>query len=468
MTHWRMATLKQIGFWLAVITLFYPRGGQSADAPAPTIQMTRQATDPSAAQILTLDDALLIALDNHPNLQAARERIAAQRAVVGQQMAAYYPTISLSNVYETSQTQKAVDPNSTPGSETFTSEAKFNFTLYNFGKREGAVQAARETLNATDYNYKTTVDSVILDVKLAYYVYLGAKAIVKVREEQVQSRDLLVRQARAFYEVGTRARIDVVRAESNLYTAQADLIATQNAVKVAWVTLKKAMGLRELPERPLVEEAIMTTIPYSLDEAKELAYATRPELKSFEAQRKAQDQNIAVARRGHLPDLIFDATYGRKHGSNEVQSLTNVTPPPPDFNRHLNTFPLQPDWSVALSLNIPIFDGFRTTNRVQEALHNYYVIKAQEEQQRQQVALDVEQSYLRMVELQERIKANEAAAKAAKENLDLANGRYQVGVGSIIEVTDAQTLYTDAQTTYVRALYDYKIADAQLIRAIGK
>jgi hypothetical protein len=252
--------------------------------------MTRQATDPSATQLLTLDDALLIALDNHPNLQAARERIAAQRAVLGQQMAAYYPTVSLANQYKTSQTQKAQDAHATPGSETYSSETKFNFTLYNFGKREGAVQAARETLNATDHNYKTTVDSVILDVKLGYYVYLGAKAIVKVREEQVQSRDLLVRQARAFYEVGTRARIDVVRAESNLYTAQADLIATQNAVKVAWVTLKKAMGLRELPERPLVEEAIMTTIPYTLDQAKEIAYATRPELKSFEAQRKAQDQ----------------------------------------------------------------------------------------------------------------------------------------------------------------------------------
>jgi outer membrane protein TolC len=123
---------------------------------------------------------------------------------------------------------------------------------------------------------------------------------------------------------------------------------------------------------------------------------------------------------------------------------------------------------VQLSLNVPIFDGFRTTNRVQENLHNYYVIKAQEEQQRQQVALDVEQAYLRLVELRERIKANEAAAAAAKENLDLANGRYQVGVGSIIEVTDAQTLYTDAQTTYVRALYDYKIAESQLTRAIGK
>ena len=105
---------------------------------------------------------------------------------------------------------------------------------------------------------------------------------------------------------------------------------------------------------------------------------------------------------------------------------------------------------------------------MEETLRNYWVIRAQEEAQRQQVALDVEQAYLRLVELQERIKANEAAANAAKENLDLANGRYQVGVGSIIEVTDAQTLYSDAQTTYVRALYEYKIADAQLVRAIGQ
>jgi outer membrane protein TolC len=201
-----------------------------------------------------------------------------------------------------------------------------------------------------------------------------------------------------------------------------------------------------------VEEAVMTTIPFTLEQARDTAYAQRPELKSFEAQRRAQDQNIAVARRGHLPDIIFDASYGRRH----------------DSDTGINTFPLLPAWSVGLNLNIPIFDGFRTTNRVEETLRNYWVIRAQEEAQRQQVALDVEQAYLRLVELQERIKANEAAANAAKENLDLANGRYQVGVGSIIEVTDAQTLFTDAQTTYIRALYDYKIADAQLSRAIGQ
>ena len=152
-----------------------------------------------------------------------------------------------------------------------------------------------------------------------------------------------------------------------------------------------------------------------------------------------------------MPDVVFDAFYGRRNSSGSGESA----------------FPLQPAWQAQLSLNIPIFDGFRTTNRVEETLHNYYNIRAQEEERRQQIALDVEQSYLRVVETQERIVATESATKAAKENLDLAQGRYQVGVGSIIEVTDAETLYADAQTTYVRTLYEYRIADAQLARAMG-
>lgn len=447
----KASRLAHSSFMVFSFVVMVPGLARSADSPAPAQQTLPQPSVVQDPNVLTLDEAVLTALANHPNLKAARERIGAQEAVVGQQMAAYYPTLTFNNSFRSSQTREGPAP-AEPAFETFISEGRVNYTIYNFGKREGAVEAARETLSATGYNYKTTVDAVILGAKQSYYVLLGSQAIVRVREDTVKNRELLVKQARGFYEVGTRARIDVVRAESNLFTAQADLIAAQNMVKVSWVTLKNALGLRELAERPLVEEAIMTTIPFTLEQAREVAYAQRPELKSFEAQRRAQDQNIAVARRGHLPDIIFDAGYGRRH----------------DSDLGVNTFPLQPAWSVGLNLNIPIFDGFRTTNRVEETLRNYWVIRAQEEAQRQQVALDVEQSYLRLVELQERIKANEAAANAAKENLDLANGRYQVGVGSIIEVTDAQTLYTDAQTTYIRALYDYKIADAQLVRAIGQ
>jgi outer membrane protein len=417
-------------------------------------QLSLQVTEPRGP-VLPLDEAIQIALDNHPAISAARERIGAQQAVLGQQMAAYYPSISMSNFYRTGTETGNTTGVAGVGFDTILSQTNLNMILYNFGKREGNVQSARETVSATAFNYKTTVDSVILGVKLAYYSYLQAKAIVQVRVETVKNRDLLTRQAQGFFEVGTRARIDVARAEANLYLSQADLIAAQNAQAIAWVVLKNAMGLRDLPVRPLTEEVTITAIPYKLDEAREIAYASRPELKSFEAQKRAQDQNIAVARRSHLPDIIFDSNYRRSNTS----VVTSNNP---------STFPLPGGWQVQVTLAVPIFDGFRTTNRVEETLRTYYTINAQEEQQRQQVALDVEQAYLRLVELQERIKANKAAADAAKENLDLANGRYQVGVGNIIEVTDAQNTYTDAQTTYVRALYDYKIADAQLTRAIGQ
>jgi outer membrane protein len=445
-----LTQLKPFSFAVMLATLF-PMLSRAADSPAPVQTPPAQTATPQAGNILTLDEAIQIALENHPSIRASRERIGAQQAVVGQQMAAYYPTITMTNFYQTGNQIGTTTGVSDGASDTYLSRTGVAMTLYNFGKREGTVQSARDTLDVTNFNYKTTVDGVILGVKQSYFTYLGLRAIVKVREETVKSRQLLARQAQGFYDVGTRARIDVARAESNLYLSEADLITAQNAVKVGWAILKNAMGVRELPERPLVEDVTMAPIPYTLDQAKEIAFAFRPELKSFDAQRKAQDQLIAVARRGHLPDLIFDTIY-RRSGTSTAES----------------TFPLQGAWQVQLSFIIPIFDGFRTTNRVQETLHTYYVIKSQEELQRQQVALDVEQAYLRLVELLERIKANEAAANAAKENLDLANGRYEVGVGSIIEATDAQNLYTEAQTTYIRTLYDYKVAEAQLVRAIGQ
>jgi outer membrane protein len=405
---------------------------------------------PPQGKLLTIEDAVRIGLENHPRIRAARERIGSQEAILGQQMSAYYPTINFNNSYRTTNSSGTSGTNSR-ATDTYTSQGNLNLTLYNFGKREGTVQAARETVDATREDFSTTTQDIVLSVKQAYYTYLGTQALVRVSQETVRNRELLVRQAQGFYEVGTRARIDVARAEANLYTARAELIGSENSVKIAWVTLRNAMGSPRLPEQPVAQDSPEVELTMNLAGARAIAFDNRTELRSFEAQRRASDQLIATARRGHLPDIVFDGFYGWRNSTAGGES----------------TFPLQPAWQAQVSLNIPIFDGFRTTNRVKESLHDYYTIRAQEEERRQQIALEVEQSYLRVVETQEQIVATESATKAAKENLDLAQGRYQVGVGSIIEVTDAETLYADAQTTYVRTLYEYRIADAQLARAMG-
>ncbi len=439
----------KIHIWLyVVILLWLPQGGKAAEPSAAPGQTGQAAA--TQEKVLRLEDAVRIALENHPSIKAAQEQIGAQQAVLGQQLGAYYPTISLNNTYSTSNSSGSTSIDAR-AFDTYTSQATFSMTLYDFGKREGNVQSARDTVQATQYAYTTTANNIVFSAKQAYYVYLQAAALLTVREQALKDQQLLVDQSRGFYEVGTKARIDVARAEANFYSAQADLITAQNAVQVALVTLKNALGVPELPGIPRPEEIFVNQPPVSLEEAKKAAYAVRPEILQFEAQRKAQDQQIAAARRGHLPDFLFSANYGRR-GTDRGG---------------VDAFPLQTAWQVQLSLNIPIFDGFRTTNRVEQAVRTYYSVKDQEEQQRQLVALDVEQSYLNLGQAQGRVKSNEAAAQAAKENFDLANGRYQVGVGSIIEVTDAETLYVTAQSNLINSRYDYKIAEAQLAKAMG-
>jgi len=436
----------QVLYFLAVTWFLFPVTGQSADVLAPAQGTVTASAGMQQGTGLTLDEVVRTALENHSSVKSAQYQVGAQDAVLHQQMAAYYPTISFSNTYRTANSGGS-SSNASKGFDSFTGAGNASMTLYNFGKREGAVQSARDTLDATQYAYNTTANNIVLAVKQAYYGVLQANALLRVNEETVRDREETLRQTQGFYDVGTKPRSDVTQAQANLYLAQANLILARNGVDVAWANLRNAMGVDDYPRRPLAEELAVTPFSMALAEAKEEAFAARPELLQFAALLKAEDQLIAVARRNHLPDLLFSSIYGR-------QGVTGESP-------HNN-------WQVQLSLNVPIFNGFQTTYQLQQALYTYQSIKEQARVQRQQVALQVEQSYLNLTTAREVVKANEAAVKAAKENLELHEGRYQVGYAPIVEVTDAQTTYTTAQTNYVNALVSYKLAMAQLLNAMGR
>lgn len=442
---WRLQGLS-----LVVILILFPVAGRSADVSVPASQGA--VSIPGGAQQgqgLALDEVVRIALENHSSVKSAQYQIRAQDALMHQQMAAYYPTINFNSSYRTSNTVSTA-LNAAKGFDTISSAANVSMTLYNFGKREGLVQSARDTLGATQYAYNVTSNNIVLAVKQAYYGVLQANALLRVNEDTVKDREVTLRQTQGFYDVGTKPKSDLTQAEANLYLAQANLITARNGVDVAWASLRNAMGVDDYPKQPLAEELAVTPVSTSLEEAKKTAFSARPELLQFDAQLKAQDQLIAVARRNHLPDLLFTSSYGRQNS---------------DSNSRL--FPLQPSWLVQVSLNIPVFNGFQTTYQVQEALATYNSIKEQERVQRQQVALQVEQNYLNVVATRDVIRANEAAVRAAKENLALHEGRYQVGYAPIVEVTDAQTTLTTAQTNYVNALIAHKLAVAQLANAMG-
>jgi outer membrane protein TolC len=205
------------------------------------------------------------------------------------------------------------------------------------------------------------------------------------------------------------------------------------------------MGVPEAPEYQLEDNLSFVKYEMAFEEALSTAFSNRPDLKSAAAKRKAAEQAVALAKTGYYPSISGNAAYNVS-GSN---------------------FPLNTGWNVGATISIPIFSGFLTKYQVEEARANLNVLKANEETQRLTVFLDVQQAYLNLKEAGERVPTAELAVTQAKENLDIANGRYSAGVGSPVEVTDAQVAYTNAETTYIQALSDYKVAKASLEKAMG-
>lgn len=396
-----------------------------------------QQSDP---EMLTLQQAERIALEKHPGIRAAKERVKVQEAMVTRARAGWYPTAGIRGSYE----NKPATENPNADKNLFSTSGQVEWLVSDFGRREGNIRREEGTLEARRFLEKTSVEEVVLAVRRAFFNYLRAEALVRVEQDTVKDRETLVRQAQGFFDVGTRPKIDVARAEASLFAAKAGLIAAQNGVRIAWARLKSAMGVSRFPERRVASDVNVRPSALSLDDAVKAAFESRTELMEFQSRLKAQQEAIDVVKRGRMPRLRFNGQYGRRlHNDQDIISST-------------------------LILEVPLFPGFTLKPEIERAVRDFAVIKAQLEEQQQRIALEVEEAFLNLVEAGERIRANEAQQKSAKENLDLANGRYQVGVGSIIEITEAQVINTRAQTDHIRSIYDHKVAEARLARAMGR
>lgn len=395
------------------------------------------ASEPKA---LTLQQAESIALENHPGIRAANERIKVQQASVGKAKAGFYPTVGARGTYE-----NRPRPATPRGEQNFyRTTGEVDWLLTDFGRREGTLRREENTLEARRFARQTSTEEVVFAVRRAFFDYLRARALVRVEQDTVKDRETLVRQAQGFFDVGTRPKIDVARAEAGLFAAKAGLIAAQNGVRIAWARLKNAMGVTRFEERPVAADVRVRPPALSLEQAVKAAFESRAELKEFRSRLQAQQEAIDVAKLGRMPRLRFGGQYGEWwHNDQDIVSSMVI-------------------------LDIPVFTGFTVRSEIERNVRDYAVITAQRDEQRQRIALEVEESFLNLLEAGERIKANEAQKRSAKENLDLANGRYQVGVGSIIEITEAQVINSKAQTDHIRSIYDHKVAEARLARAMGR
>lgn len=424
-----------------------PKAQQTPEQPENFVSSSGTAT--TSAPVLTLSRCIEIALAKNPSILAAMNTVDVNQSRVGEARSNYYPQVSAQATY--SRINSALTTTAGNSSTTFgqySGSVLLSQNILDFGRTSSQVDISKYTLASSRSDLQTTQDAVILSVKQAYYGVLQTKRNRDVAADVIKQFQLHLDQAKGFYDVGTKAKIDVIKAEVDLSNAKLSLINAENAFKIAWVNLNNAMGTPDAPEFAIEDNLSFQKYPVTLEEATARAFDNRPDLKSIIAKRQAAESNISLQRSGYYPVLSGNASYTKSEVDLQPYTVNN-------------------SWIAGVTLTFPLFNGFQTSNQVAEAKSNLYVLKANEETLRQQILLDVRQAYLNLQAAEASIATAELAAQQAKENLDLANGRYAAGVGSPVEVSDAFATYVSAQASYTTALANYRIAQASIEKAMG-
>jgi outer membrane protein len=399
-------------------------------------------------QTLKLDECITIALERLPAILAARATSEADKSLIRQAEASYFPQISWSSSLSRASVGPRTSLGISTGSVTYSSYStglNLSQNIFDFGKTPAQVKIQRLNYNASLSDIETVIQQALSNVKQAYFGVLQAKRNSDVTEEAVRQFQLHVDQAKGLYEVGLAPKYDVSKAAVDLGNAKINLIKARNAVKVARATLNDAMGVTGTLEYDVEDNLSFEPYGVSFEDALAQAYKNRPDLTALIAKRQAAESSITLAKTGFFPTLSGSASY--------------------DYAG--NAFPLARGWSLGLSLNVPVFNGFLTTAQVAQSRADLKVIRANEETLRQSVYLAVEQAYLNLQQAEELVPVSQLNVTAAQENFDIANGSYKEGVGDPIQVADASAALISAKIAYIEALYQCKVARAALEQAMG-
>lgn len=428
-----------------------PAAPQTPPTPAPA--PPGGPPSPVAGRVLTLDEAIAIALEGQPQIQARLFDYAAARYRVNQALSPLLPQLAFS--WTTSRSESvSVSTSTTAASTAITVSRDFADTsfaqvqlsqlLFDFGKTFAATEASRRLAEVAREDVELQRQLITLTVKESYTNILFSERLIRVQQQALDRAELNLRSARGFYEVGTRPRSDVTRAEVDVANARVDLIRARNAANLGRVALNTAMGIPADTPTQIVDNLAYQEV--QIDRARLLddALRQRPEYRQANLQATAAEALVRQTFRNFFPDVTGSGSYGAQRSTFDEA------------------------WSVTLALNWPIFDGGNRIARHQEAKANLEGARARVKAQALQIAQDVEQAQFTIAETRERIQAAQAAVASALENFRLAQGRFDAGVGTILELTDAQLALTQAQNTEAQALADYRIALARLDRAVGR
>ena len=412
-----------------------------------------------AKEPMSLDACIQYAVSHNPGLLSARQDVIIAESGLKQAKSAQLPVVTGSFSFQ--------DYNDLPiivtgfgefpmgWKETYDMQVSITQPIYTWGKITKSIQQAKYQVQIAQQSYYQQEQSLIYSVKQTFYNVLLSQELVRVNQQAVAVAEAHLVNAQSHFRAGTVSNYEVLRAEVEVANTKPELIKSKNGLKLAYANLNTVLGRQESNSleitgslKPPDLSGASQSISY--DTATSLAFLNRPDWKIVLFNEKINELAIPIAASETKPTIAVTGIHDRKSDSLDADIG--------GWNHYS---------SAILGISWTLYDGWATKAKVAQARSNQVKAGYQKEQLALTIRLEVESAVLELQSAEEIIISQQKTIEQAKESLRLAEARYKNGVGTHLEVLDAEVALTRAETNYAQALFNYLVAQAQLEKVTG-
>jgi outer membrane protein len=415
------------------------------------------------AEYYDLERALELALDVSTGVGISREQLGTARSDVIRAYANWIPNVNLSMwgghswagptsgiVFD--EQGRAIAPSGFDY-DSYTFSVSSNLTLFDWGSNFNRLTESKASADAASHDLDYQKDFIRAMVIREYYDLVKQRRLREVQQDDVEAQSRNLEQVEAFYRIGSRTKADFLQAQVNLANSELVLLNAENAAGLADARLKSRLHL-PLQEEIQVDESLATA-PAETSLESELAFMHdhRSDLLAGRKRVAAARAGLSASGKARYPSLAGSFRYN--WNDREWPGFSDV------FQRNYV-------WSAGLFLNWDIFDRFVTKSNIQAARASHRIAQYNLQQAAIDATLDVKQIVINLVQARRRMELAETTVEQAEENLRLAEERYRVGAGTVLETYQATASLTRAQAQLIEAKVDYLVNYADLQRATGR
>jgi len=422
--------------------------------------LAAQETKPTL--VLTLDEAIAMALRQNPFYLATQEKEVQARSQVHEAVSRFLPTLSAQGLDTLDEKLFVLEfPSMFPGEPPqkiaidFTKDYQmalgFSVPLFAGGRLVAGYKQANFGLQASRETVRLSEQETVFNVKRSFYGYLLAREFSAVAEEALALAEKFRENVKNLYEVGMASKFDLLRSEVQVANLKPQAIKARNSIDVAALGLKTVLGVDLDTPIEVKGELAVPPLDAAAEGVVEEALAQRPELRQLEYQRRMAGEMLKIARGSLLPTLAIGGTY-------------NLWSDALNFRKSS----WQNYYTINLSLSLPIFDGFESRARIGQSKAMIRELDWTRKGLSDAIALEVRQAVLNNAQARETLQSQEKNVEQAREAVRIAELNYAEGLATNLDVSTAQVALSQARTNYSQALYDCVISQAQLEKAVGR